>query len=75
MQPNDLELFSTKELINELLRRTTFQGVIIHSRDEAKNPDWKDERVFNVCLNANLDIESAGRLLGVVSQHLVNSQS
>lgn len=75
MQPNELELYSTKELINELLRRTTFQGVIIHSRDEARNADWENERVFNVCLNANLDIEKAGRLLGVVSNHLVNCDS
>ncbi len=72
MQPTDLELYSTKELIDELLRRTTFQGVIVHSRDEAKTADWDEERVFNVCLNANLDVEKAGRLLGVISQHLVN---
>ena len=75
MQPNDLELYSTKDLIDELLRRSTFQGVIVHSRDEAKTADWDDERVFNVCLNANLDIEKAGRLLGVVSHHLVNCDS
>lgn len=72
MPPTDLELYSTKELIEELMRRTTFQGVIVHSRDEAKNPDWDDERIFNVCLNANLDVERAGRLLGVVSRHLAN---
>ena len=31
-QPGELELFSTEELIDELMKRTTFQGVIVHAR-------------------------------------------
>ena len=72
MVPTDLELLSTQELIDELLRRTTFQGVIVYAQEGAKSPEWSGERVFSVRLNANLDIEKAGRLLDVVSQHLVN---
>ena len=35
-QPGELELFSTEELIDELMKRTTFQGVIVHARDGAR---------------------------------------
>jgi len=70
MKPSELEFFSTRELIDELLSRTTFQGVIVHSHDEARSRDWSGERIFNVRHNANLDIEEAGRLLDVVSQFI-----
>lgn len=69
----DLELYSTRELIDELLRRTTFQGVIVHAQDEAKNPEWDGERMFLVRHNASLDTEQAGRLLDVVSQHIASA--
>jgi hypothetical protein len=74
MTPGDLELFSTRELIDELLRRSTFQGVIVHARDEAKESHWDGERVFVVRHNANLDIEEAGRLLDVVSQYIASQE-
>lgn len=32
----DIELFTTKELINELVSRNTFVGVLIYSTDEHK---------------------------------------
>ncbi len=70
MTLDDLDYYSTEELINAVLRHTTFQGVIVHSRDEAKNPNWRGERVFAVRLNANLKTDEAGRLLDVVSRHL-----
>jgi len=73
MKPRDLEFFGTDELIDELLRRTTFQGVVVHSRDEARSRDWDGERVFNVRFNANLGTEEAGRLLDVVGQYLTSS--
>jgi len=72
MNPNDLELISTSELVDELLRRTTFQGVIIHARDGAKTPGWQGERVFSVRYNTNLEAEEAGRLLEVVSEHIAS---
>jgi len=70
MNAGDLELFSSEELVEELLRRTTFQGVIVHSRDEAKSRDWTGERVFSVRLNDNLEVEEAARLLDVISQYI-----
>jgi len=70
MTPRDLELFSTDELIDELLSRSTFQGVVVNSRDEAKSRHWVGERIFNVRHNANLDVEEAGRLLDVIRQYM-----
>jgi hypothetical protein len=69
-QPGELELVSTEELIDELMRRTTFQGVIVHAKDGAKSRRWAGERVFRVRINQNLDAEEASRLLDVVSQHI-----
>ncbi len=70
MDSDGLELLSTTELVEELLRRTTFQGVIVHSQDEAKSRDWSGERIFRVRHNSNLDTEEVGRLLDIVSQHI-----
>ena len=70
MTTGELELYSTQELINELLRRTTFQGVVVHAHEGAKDRQWTGERIFSVRFNENLDAEEAGRLLDVVGQHL-----
>jgi hypothetical protein len=70
MDSDSLELRSTNELVEELLRRTTFQGVIVHSLDEAKTREWDTERTFRVRHNSNLDTEEVGRLLDVVSRHI-----
>jgi hypothetical protein len=70
MNLGDLELFGTQELVDELLRRATFQGIIVHALHEAKDRHWEGERLFAVRHNANLDTEEAGRLLDVVSQHI-----
>jgi len=69
-----MELFGTRELIDELMRRTTFQGVIIHSLEEAKWREWDGERTFCVRTNENFSPEEAGRLLDVVSQYLANHE-
>jgi len=74
MTPRDLELFATQDLIDELLRRTTFQGVVIHAVDDAKNRHWAGERLFAVRHNANLDTEEAGRLLEVISQYIASRE-
>ncbi len=66
----ELELVPTQELIDELLRRSTFQGVIVHALDEARDPEWEGERTFAVRHNASLGTEEAGRLLDVVSRHI-----
>lgn len=70
MNTGELELFATQELINELLRRTTFQGVIVHAVNGAKSRHWDGERLFAVYHNGNLGAEEAGRLLNVISEYI-----
>ena len=70
MQPTELELVSTRELIAELMRRQTFLGVVIHSEEELRSPIWGEERMFKVHFNANLDTARAGRLLESVASYI-----
>ena len=70
MEPSDLALYTSQELIDELMRRTTFLGVVVHSEQDLKGRDWNGERVFKVNFNANLDAAQAGRLLDVVAEHM-----
>jgi len=74
MTLGDLELFSTQDLIDELMRRTTFQGVVVYAPDGAKDPHWEGERIFVARHNASLDVEQAGRLLDVVSQYIAGCE-
>lgn len=70
MDGSDLAFFTTNELIAELMRRRTFLGVVVHSEDEAKQPGWGPERVFQVHFNGNLDAPQTARLLERVSEYL-----
>jgi hypothetical protein len=70
MTPGDLELFTTSELIEELVRRTTFLGVVVHSPDPTRQPWKQGERTFRVHYNSNLDQDEAGRLLSVISDQM-----
>ena len=72
MSRDDLELVSTRDLIDELLCRTTFQGVVIHASEPAKAAAWLGERLFSVLHSACLDTDEAGRLLDVVGQRIVS---
>jgi hypothetical protein len=74
MYADQIELLATQDLIDELLRRTTFQGVIVHTVDEARNRHWDGERLFAVRHNSNLDTEEAARLLDVVSHYIANRE-
>ena len=67
---SDLAFHTTQELIDELLRRKTFLGVVIRSEQEYRCGDWGDERIFKVHFNENLNAAQAGRLLDVVASHL-----
>jgi len=69
MQSSALELYTTRELVNELMRRTTFLGVVVHSDQEYKGA-WRGERSFQVHYNSNLDAGQAGRLLDVVAESM-----
>jgi hypothetical protein len=69
MEPSALELYTTRELIDELIRRQTFLGVVVHAEDDLKGA-WTGEKTFQVHFNSNLDAAQAGRLLDVVSSYM-----
>jgi hypothetical protein len=67
---SDLEFFRTDELIAELMRRQTFLGVVVNSKDQWKGGAWGEERTFEVHLNGNLAPGEATRLLSRVSDYM-----
>jgi hypothetical protein len=67
---SELAFYSNQDLIAELLRRTTFLGVVVHSDEEVRNRQWGPERMMRVQFNDNLSTEQAGRLLDVVSAQM-----
>ncbi len=69
MNPGPIEFYTTRELVDELVRRTTFLGVVVHAEQELKG-SWKGERTFQVLFNSNLDPNQACRLLDAVVAHL-----
>jgi hypothetical protein len=68
--PADLAFCTTSELIDELLSRHTFLGVIVQSEDEHRSPNWDGEKRFKVHFNDNLSSPEASRLLGTVSEYM-----
>lgn len=64
-----LAFFTSQELIEELMRRKTFLGVVIHSVEEHKQEAW-DERTFKMHFNENLDLGRASRLLDTVAEYI-----
>jgi hypothetical protein len=67
---SELAFFTTQELIRELMRRTTFLGVVVHSDDDLKDRDWSGERLFRVAFNSNLNVTEARRLLDSVAEYM-----
>lgn len=70
MESSELELFTTQELIAELMRRKTFLGVVVQSEQEMKEPNWGETRTFRVHHNSNLTGPEAGRLLDRIAEHI-----
>ena len=66
---SELAFYSSQELIDELMRRKTFLGVVVHSEQEWKGDTWGDERTMKVQF-ANLQAPAATRLLGVVAEYI-----
>jgi hypothetical protein len=67
---SELAFHTTDELIQEIMRRQTFCGVIVQASDEQRRPTWSGERIFKVHYNENLDSERASRLLDVVAEYM-----
>lgn len=74
MHDDDLGLYTSEELVNELLRRQTFLGVLIQGEGDWKG-HWDNVRNFKVLFNGNLRTEEVRRLLGVVTDHLSTHNS
>jgi len=70
MDPGELSIFTTQELIDELLRRSTFLGVVVHAEQEQRHAGWRGDKVFKVRFNDNLEAGQVGRLLEVVANHI-----
>ncbi len=71
MNTPDLALFTTAELVAELMRRTTFLGVVVHAAEELRTAGWlSGDRTFKVHFNDNLDTTAVGRLLDTVAGHI-----
>jgi len=70
VQDHDLAFFTTQELIDELMRRTTFLGVVVHSEKEFTGGPWGEERMFKVRFNSNLETAQASRLLDTVAEFM-----
>jgi hypothetical protein len=69
MNPAPIEFYTTAELVDELMRRRTFLGVVIHSEQELRG-EWPGEGTFQVHFNNNLDHTQASRLLDAVAQYM-----
>jgi hypothetical protein len=70
VEPSTLDLFTTRELIDELIRRKTFLGLVVHAAEELKSAEWTGERVFTVHMNSNFAPAEAGRLLEVIAERM-----
>ncbi len=72
----DLAFYTTAELIEELLSRHTFLGVVVHSAEDhrgstlAAEKAWQGEKQFQVHFNDNLSPPEAARLLATVSDQM-----
>jgi hypothetical protein len=63
-----MELYTTKEIIEELSKRTTFAGIIIQSRKELKNDNPEIHGTWDITY-CNLTPDNALKLLERTTQH------
>jgi len=70
VNPTELTFFTAQELIEELMRRQTFLGVVVHAEEEMKFQHWAGDKMFKVHLNHHLDATQASRLLETVAEYI-----
>ena len=70
MHDGDLSFYTTQELINELMHRKTFLGVVVRSEKEFTSDEWGPERIFKVHFNDNISSAQAGRLLKKIADYV-----
>jgi hypothetical protein len=74
MVPTELAFVPTRELVDELVRRQSFLGVVVHALEETRGKGWTGNKNFQVRFNSNLDAEAVSRLLNVVAEGLISRQ-
>jgi hypothetical protein len=75
MNPTDLAFISSRELVDELMRRQSFLGVIVHAVEESRGNGWNGNKNFQVRFNENLDAEGVSRLLNIVAEGISPPES
>lgn len=68
----ELSFYTTDELIVEILKRATFQGIIVRAED-FRGHEWQGKKKFNVLWNGNLSNEEVTRVIEVISEALTNT--
>ena len=68
----ELDFYSSEELINELIQRTTFAGIIIRSKKEVKTTCEKHK---SWCMSTNINPVMAHNLLDEITQQFRNRLS
>ena len=74
MHTSELELVPTRELIEELMRRQSFVGVVVHALEESRGRGLASGKTLQVRINGSLEVETACRLLGQVATDLSPQQ-
>lgn len=70
---DELELYSTDELVQELLHRATFQGIIFHSHDEFRGKNW-DNKTFRLFW-ANVEFAEIKLLVETLREYLEKKEN
>jgi hypothetical protein len=70
VEHSELAFCTTQELVSELVRRSTFLGVVVHSDEEWRGGTWGEERSFKVHFNSNLTTTEARRLLETIAEFI-----
>jgi len=65
---NELEYYTTKELIEEITQRNTFVGIILHSFKEAKNKQNPVHEGWDISYN-NISEKQSAELLQKTVEH------
>jgi hypothetical protein len=68
MAPDELSLYTAEELIDELMGRSTFQGIVIRAEDSYKGGPWKGEQTYKASWTSNLGDARIEQVLEQVAQ-------
>jgi len=72
MDSSGLEFYTTQELIDELMRRKTFLGVVVHAKEDFREAEWRGEKLFQVHFNSNLNAAGACEVLTAIREHMAD---